>query len=244
MPLATRPSRTLSRHVQADGPPAGLQSIKKSEVRDRVMLANDSVAWRDRASGFVTSLAPAAHVPIACAMLGLETGTHKLSSDDHRVLRELAQISIQDLSVEIAKIIGLSGALDITSERQIGAQFRYALAMGGATQLFEVLMSEQRGLEARAFLMGVAPVSSTPLHERREALDRQSIRVSAMVGRGRLGLGELKRLSPGDVIVLDRGPDDELSLAINGLPINASCTVLCDGDDLRMRIARLGMGRS
>jgi flagellar motor switch/type III secretory pathway protein FliN len=58
-----------------------------------------------------------------------------------------------------------------------------------------------------------------------------------------LGLGELKRLSPGDVIVLDRGPDDELDLAINGVSAGGACSVLRDGADLRLRIDQIQTGQ-
>jgi flagellar motor switch/type III secretory pathway protein FliN len=218
-------------------------SVKMSEVRDRAMLASDSFCWRHGEGGFTAALAPTAHAPIASTMLGLETGTHKLTPDDHRILRELAQICTRDLAAEVASMFGLSGALDATAERQAGAGFRYALAMGGATQLFEVLVSEQRAVEARGRALPPPSVNRAPLHTRAEALRRQSIRVGAMVGRGRVGLGELKRLSPGDVIVLDRGPDDLLDLAINGVAIGPPCSILRDGSDLTLRIDHIETGQ-
>jgi hypothetical protein len=104
-------------------------SVKMQEVRDRVVLASDSMCWRHSAGGFVSSLAPMAHAPIASAMLGVETGAHKLTPDDHRVLRELAQLSLRDLTADIAKLIGLTGAVDVTDERQAAASFRYLLQM-------------------------------------------------------------------------------------------------------------------
>ena len=58
-----------------------------------------------------------------------------------------------------------------------------------------------------------------------------------MIGTGKLGLGELRTLACGDVLVLDRGPSDPLTLAIDGVArSDAPCSIVEDNGALRMRL--------
>lgn len=74
-----------------------------------------------------------------------------------------------------------------------------------------------------------------PVSSLARALDAQTIRLSALVGRCRLTLRELEGWAVGDVLVLDRPLDEALDLLIGGRPCaDAPCRLVDAGDELHL----------
>jgi flagellar motor switch protein FliM len=71
---------------------------------------------------------------------------------------------------------------------------------------------------------------------------RQDIEIGAMLGVGTVSLSELHSLACGDVLVLDRGPDDPVCLAINGsAQREARCTISQKGAGLELHLQASAM---
>jgi flagellar motor switch protein FliM len=75
-----------------------------------------------------------------------------------------------------------------------------------------------------------------PLRPLAEALARQNVGVSAVVGRCELSLGEFAGLSAGDVLVLDAPAGGTLPLAIDGVARQGRCAVEQEDGHLLLKI--------
>jgi flagellar motor switch protein FliM len=75
-----------------------------------------------------------------------------------------------------------------------------------------------------------------PLRPLAEALARQKVGVSAVVGRCELSLGEFAGLAPGDVLVLDAATGATLPIAIDGVARSGRCAVDQQNGQLRLKI--------
>lgn len=212
-------------------------SLRMSEVRDRASIASDCLCWTHPKGGVLLAMSAAAHVPLASAMLGLETGAHRLTAQDHAVLRRLAASCAQDFLHGVLHLFGRDASVDTTSARSAFAGFRFAVSLGAASQLLDLCIDNEVATVARRTLLDPPPNPTKALAPRNEAVGRQPIRVGAMIGVGKLGLGDLRTLACGDVLVLDRGPKDALALAVDGVPQpDAPCSIVEDNGALCMRL--------
>jgi flagellar motor switch/type III secretory pathway protein FliN len=212
-------------------------NVRMTEVKARLGLSGDCACWTDAKGSLLLAMGPTAHVPIASAMLGLQTGAHKLTTQDHALLRKLAARCARDFLLTAATVFGSGGESEPTQMREANTGFRFALSLGSASQVLELYVGEHVAVAARRRALGGPEAPARPLSSREEAVGRQPIRVGAMVGVGKLGLGDLRTLACGDVLVLDRGPRDPLALAVNGVAHpDALCTIVEDNGALHMRM--------
>jgi len=212
-------------------------SVRMNEVKGRVALAADCECWKHPTVGIMLALGPNAHIPIAGAMLGIDPGAHKLTAQDHALIRRLAMASAQDYLCSAAEVLGFESGAASTASREAQSGFRFALSLGAASQVLELYLDDRAAIAARRTILGSAPTPKGPLASRKDAIGRQPISVGAMIGTGKLGLGELRTLACGDVLVLDRGPGDAMALAVNGMAgLDAPCSIVEDNGALRMRL--------
>jgi flagellar motor switch/type III secretory pathway protein FliN len=234
-------TRALSAHAErwaarwfAAPKPTG---VRVNDVRSRIGIAADCACWTHASAGLVLAMAPTAHVPFASAMLGADMSAHKLSAQDHALLRRLASACAEDYMRTASSALGFAATSEATPSREAQAGFRFVLSMGQASQLLELYVDERAALAARRTLLGDAPRPARALASRSDAIGRQPIRLGAMVGTSKLGLGELRTLACGDVIVLDRGPGDAMTLAVNGRArFDTPCNIIEDNGALQMRL--------
>lgn len=210
-------------------------SVRMNEVRGR-SVAGDGACWRHPGGGLQLVMSSTAHVPIACSMLGLETGAQKLSAQDHALLREVAGACARDFILSTARLFCCDPAAQPAASLDATASLSFAFSLGPASQLLELFVDEDLAITARRALSSEDRRALAPLSDRREAIGRQSIDVGALIGTGKLGLGDLRTLAPGDLLVLDRGPADFVELAIDGTARpDTRCAIAEDGPVLRMR---------
>ncbi len=217
-------------------------NVRMNEVKSRSALANDTRCWSDRQGGLLLCMAPGAHTPIAMGLLGLETGAHRIGASDHAVLRDLAAQAAADFLASASDLLSVEGVMEAPA-KEVHTGFRFALGLGAASQVLELFVEEARATAARKRLAGAqANARLKPPRPRADAVARQEIRVSAMIGAGKLGLGELRTLARGDILLLDRGPDDAVDLAVNGaVRARALARLVKQSEELRMRIEPSGL---
>jgi flagellar motor switch/type III secretory pathway protein FliN len=212
-------------------------NVRMHDVAERAGIAAGCECWIHPDAGMMLALGPSAHLPLAGAMLGIDTVTQKLTAEDHAVLRRLAKACASDYLHGAAAALGFQAASTPSSSREAPAGLRFALSLGAATQVIELHFDHRAALAARRNILAEAPTPSPPLASRNEAIGRQPIDVGAMIGTGRLGLGELRTLACGDVLVLDRGPGDAMAIAVNGIAHpEAPCSIVEERGALCMRL--------
>jgi hypothetical protein len=212
-------------------------SVRTNETKGRVGVASEAMCWSSPGGDLFLAMAPTAHVVIGGGMLDIDAAAHKLSANDHAMLRNLAALCVRDLLSSIGSWLDLAPDIETTSARETHAKFRHAISLGSASQVLELFLDEDVAITARKKLAPATAAAGTPLCSRESAVSRQTIQVGALVGLGHLGVGDLRTLKHGDVLVLDRGPEDELGLAIDGVrQVHAACSITQDGDHLKMRI--------
>lgn len=212
-------------------------AVRMNEVKARTGIAGDCVCWKHPTAEVLLSMGPSAHVPIAAAMLGIDLGAHKLTAHDHALLRRLATPCAEDYMRGAAHAFGMESGAVTTTSREAQPGFRFALSLGAASQVLELHIDGRAAVVARHAIIDPAPPSRRPLASRKDAVGRQPIRLGAMIGTGKLDLGELRELACGDVLVLDKGPGDAMALAIDGFArFDAPCSLIEDNGALCMRL--------
>lgn len=212
-------------------------SVRMSEAA-RQSLPSESTRWVSPGGGILLALSPSAHTPIGCALLNLETGAQKLSSNDHSLLQRLSHKCVEDFANDVARLFGTAPLARLDQREQLSG-LRFSYTLGAASQLLDLFVDESHAISARRSLITTATITGAarPLRSRKEAIAQQKIRVGAMIGSSQLGLGDLRTLQCGDVLVLDRGPADRLNVAIDGAARReTACTITRDGGELLMRL--------
>jgi flagellar motor switch/type III secretory pathway protein FliN len=178
-------------------------------------------------------------------MLGLPIGAHKLRSGDLRLFSALAAACAEDLMRALGHAFGAPQAPQRTTTFQCRDRdtLRYSLSVGAATQVFDLFVARSRAVLARKAAIGGAP-RCPPVRPRSEAIERQQIRVGALVGKVRLGLSEFWSLEHGDVLVLDRAQGEAFELTVDGrLKPSVRCELRHDGRGLETSMARTEQAR-
>ncbi len=220
----------------------------------RLMRGVGESAWLDQAElgrlrdlqlrfaegGLALALEDDSWMVIARMMLDEPADREADTPADEQLVERLAAACVDDLCDRLAAAFGLGraawrrGAID-------------ALPFPEAC-IFALGPSEKaptlRVLVARDLVAGTVKSSATPgrklppLRPLTEALARQNIGLSALVGRCELSLGELAGLASGDVLVLDAAAGDALPLAIDGVARSGRCEIEQEAGQLRLKIVK------
>lgn len=179
--------------------------------------------------------------PLAFWMLDLTPGAHKANAADTKLLERLAASAARDLFERVRGLFGLEPPADAPQARRpAGEDLVFSFGLGAATNLLHLVVAPGRAIGARKALLPTAPAPPR-VHAIQNALAGQTIRVGAMVGLARLPLADIRSLSVGDVVVLDRGQDEALDLAIEGARVEgASCEIGGDDANLTLRLRHSG----
>ncbi|MEQ1809128.1 MAG: FliM/FliN family flagellar motor C-terminal domain-containing protein [Terricaulis sp.] len=153
-------------------------------------------------------------------------------AEDDAFLQAVAETGVTELWLSLMNLFGTAMALG----RKNGSYLDKAARMVGrfGDCAFEIFITQDRLAAARKALAQPSKHLSPPA-ARADAVARQTLDLSVLIGGASLGLQEMKGLSIGDVIVLDRSTGDDLELTLNGRRAsNMSCQL--DRDDARIAL--------
>ena len=201
-------------------------------------IPSDAACWD--AGGLLLVADAPSQLTLAGWMLDLPVSP-KMNDVDRRFLRDLADACARDFLETAAGLFSVGSApRPIPPTRAQHTGVRFSLSVSSATKVLELHAPEHLALAARRGALPAPAPRSAPA-SRRDALERQSVRVGAMVGAGRVGLSDLANLSRGDVLVLDRGPGEDTALTINGEARPGTACVLEQQDaELTLRVNEFG----
>jgi hypothetical protein len=181
-------------------------------------------------------------------MLGEPADRDAATEADEGLVERLATACIDDLCARLAGAFGLGRTL---AWRRGGIETLpfaeacvFAIGPSDNAPTIRVLVGHElaAGIVRSSAKPGRKPAPLRPLSE---ALARQNVGLSAVVGRCELSLGEFAGLSTGDVLVLDAATGGTLPLAIDGVARPGRCAVEQENGRLRLKIMQplTGMAR-
>lgn len=157
---------------------------------------------------------------------------------DEQLVERLATACVDDLCNRLAVAFGLGGAAwrrGAIGALPLAEACVFALGPTEKSPAIRVLVS--RDLVAGLVTSSATPVRKLPpLPPLADALAKQKVGLSALVGRCELSLGDLAGLACGDVLVLDAATGGALPLAINGVARSGRCKVEQEEGQLRLKI--------
>jgi flagellar motor switch/type III secretory pathway protein FliN len=181
--------------------------------------------WQRPGAAVAIAASPAGTLRLAGLALGGELGRLVLSEADRDIIAGLTAAAVADLAR------GIEGALGIrTSEGSTAASptaeavLSLSVAEGRGGALLEVAISLAALVQFRKAGLDGKGGKRPPLAHLSPALGASPVRIEVRLGRSTLPLGDLAALAPGDVLILDRSPQDgaELALAPSGASFAAA----------------------
>lgn len=221
----------------------------------RLMRPVGESAWLDRAelgrmrdlqlryleAGLAIALEDDAALVIARMMLDERPDRQAKTEADEQLVDRLATGCIDDLGARLAAAFGLTrpqtwrrGGIDLLPFDEACV---FAVGPSDKAPTVRVLVAHElvAGIVRSSAKPGRKPAPLRPLAE---ALARQKVGLSAVMGRCELSLGEFAGLAPGDVLVLDAPTTGTLPLAIDGAARNGRCAVEQEEGRLRLKIVK------
>lgn len=161
-------------------------------------------------------LTPNAQSTIASAMLGCAIPPGSIQPKDRAILERISAAAIDDLLGRIAsRSLGRDGqskAVDEPIELDRPAAWEVSFRSGKRAFKLAISTEAQVAMVKRR----LPPPSPARLAALDRGLAEQRIELAVDLGRCALSLGDLRGLGSGDVIVLDRSPEDVAGLLIDG----------------------------
>lgn len=197
--------------------------------------AREAPVWTS-ASGIKITLG--ANAPLGLWMLGLSPHG-QVKPNDEALLAKLSSAAARDLA-QRAEASLLGGAGEVNSLANGGHERTdhiWSLSLGSASNVAHLIMSPALATQARLKMLP-PPRTRRRLSPRAHAIARQRIEVGAMIGTAKIAIAEMRALSAGDIVLLDRGPGDVCQLTINRMrsPLDA-CELREDAGHLALRLA-------
>jgi hypothetical protein len=192
-------------------------------------------------SGLALALEDDARIVIARMMLDEPSDRDAATEADEELVDRLASACVDDLCARLAHAFGLGrapawrrGGIDMLPFAEACV---FALGPSDNAPTIRLLVGHElaAGIVRSSAKPGREP---EPLRPLAEALARQKVGLSAVVGRCELSLGEFAGLSAGDVLVLDAATAATLPLAIDGVARPGRCAVEQENGQLRLKITQ------
>jgi flagellar motor switch/type III secretory pathway protein FliN len=164
------------------------------------------------------------------ALLDVKLSEQTRNDCDSHLLDALAIEVGQDL---IGRLDAVSaGSPDSSGETEIGMTIAI-----GKDEILDLVVSEDLLVPLLKARLGGARAFPQPPGSRADALRRTSLTARAVLGHADISLEEIRGLSAGDILILDRTLDElvELRVASNGPPV-ARGTIRRNGDQLSIQL--------
>lgn len=173
---------------------------------------------------------------LAGAMLGHTiTDRDMRTPGDRIVIGDLVKSAIEDLTGRLGA--SLPGGAQ-PAPAGLEAEYCLPLFLDGGPEILAI--TARRSIVTGLARRYAAPPRSRPEPgERSQAIARQEIGISAIIGRTRLGLRDLERLGVGDVITLGTRADRPLEISMGGTSRSpAAASLALQGEGFGLRIER------
>ena len=199
----------------------------------------EETAWETTDGGMTLVASRRSQLHVALAMLGITPPVAKPSSADHIFFGRLTAPAFEDLIRDAAQALSTPPTSRKCATPRSQAQettLKFSVALDQEPHVLEFYIEEPAAIAARRARL--APAHPSPsLARRSEAIAKQSIEISALIGRCTVTLAELRSCSCGDVLVLDRLTQDHLELVIDGEIKPQTCRLEQDSGSMSLKLA-------
>lgn len=196
--------------------------------------------WHFSDEGVAVSVPENSRLALAGMMLDAPAPTGTMTPADRQVVDRLVTGCIDDLCARVAKMLKLPSGARWRTGQAAALRFEEArfcdLGVDDREPLFRIFLEAHL---VAGMVKGALPVPEPrPMGSVAEGLTKQSVTISALLGRCQLTLSELTGVSEGDVLVLDRELTRPLDLALDGQVKSGTCTLEQEGGELRLKILK------
>jgi len=191
--------------------------------------------------GLALALEDDAAIVIARMMLDEPADRRAQGEADEQLVERLATACLDDLCARLAIAFGLARSAEWRRGGIETIPFDearvFAFGPSDKAPTVRVLVAPEL-VAAKVRSSAKPPRKSAPLRPLAEALAKQRVGLSAVVGRCELSLGEFAGLAAGDVLVLDASTGASLPIAIDGVPQPGRCAIEQDNGLLSLKIVK------
>lgn len=188
-------------------------------------ILGDDVEWFTLDEAIGLGVPSATRTVLVRAMLDASAQDGLDTDADCRLVDDLVRAALDDLMNRLGDLAGAPAAgrwtlLPGHQSPDLAESWECAISMDAGTTLLRLELAEVAVIE---MVRGALPAPRTdrPPMPIAEALDRQSVALSAAIGAATLSLADLSGLSAGDVIVLDSVIAGACRLAVDGTATSA-----------------------
>jgi flagellar motor switch/type III secretory pathway protein FliN len=162
------------------------------------------------------------------ALVDADFTTHVPSDADSKVMDHLVIEALDDLASRI------DARLDVATATVGSEQIHFTIALS-LTEIFDITVPSIPLMASVKAQLGRSSSAAKRILPRQAALRKTPLVTQAVLGSAELTLREVRELSAGDVLVLDRALNEAIELHINGSSI-ARGRLLRDGDQLSIQL--------
>ncbi len=206
-------------------------------ITPRPALSNKAnTYWRASAEpGLYGSMDAQALHNLGHTLIHVGNSLQKPTPADHKLLCDLGAACFEDFLREAAQVFLLPPHI-VSGDRPADDTRQLHFSICAASIALDLHVNEATATLARKALVERAPPQPA-LRPREQAIRAQRVTIGAMIGISQLKLAEFYALEAGDVLVLDRGADDEVALTVEGAPFTSQAGIIFREDaDLKLRV--------
>lgn len=158
---------------------------------------------------------------------------------DEPILEAIAVSSLEDLHRRFLHLFGITIPSEPVRETGLADAARFVFGYGPGLS-FELLATRAALTQMRKLLAKpLRPPSA--LGRLSEAIGKQPIQLGVAIGDAKLGLNDLRMLSVGDIVILDRAIDDDLYITFHeNTASDLRCRIERDGQRALLRLTQVG----
>lgn len=212
-------------------------SEKLTPIKERTKIRGDHCTWAI-GTDLTFSIDQASLQKVALSMLSLPLPRGQtLKPRDIDTLASVARSAIVDLATSVGTLFQIGASPSLSGARDIErGGIKITITAGGNGPTFDIYASEAATTTARKALTKRSK-THTRLSSIHSGLSKQNVSVGARLGESKMSLPELANLALGDIVVIDRGPEDQFELTINGqIRSQALCELVRDAERPQLRI--------
>ena len=183
-------------------------------ARERVAALPEARKWLSRGHGLGFDLDGDLILHLACQALNAPNNG-EINPSDHPLLMAVGHDMVDDLSLELAALLGIESSIwsSFGAPIEFGAQKAWLECEIAFTNgKLRIAIPQSVAVQMRKDKIGSAAKSPPHAVSLRALLSEERIAFTAILGSAEIALSDVRSLSVGDVVILDNGPGEGIEI--------------------------------